>query len=179
MKKNLLLLVFAALAYKGSNAQVENTSYINSSNEKVLQFSMVLPVHKKEAWKYFSEDEKLVKWIAPVAHIELKNGGSLVTNYDKTKPLTDSSAIALSIPGYLAEELIIFKVELNNYFSKKLQAEDQYLQEFIRLEPAGAGKTRIISSMTGWGSGTDWDKAYFFFEKGNKWTYQALTDLFK
>ena len=28
--------------------------------------------------------------------------------------------------------------------------------------------------MIGWGTGKEWDDAYVFFAKGNKWTYEEL-----
>lgn len=134
---------------------------------------------KKEAWKFFSEDAKLAQWIAPVAHIELKSGGYILTNYDKTKSLADSSSIKLGIISYLQHELLILKVDLNNNFSKKVQDEDQLLQEIIQFIPIAPGKTKIISSMIGWGQGKDWDKTYDFFLKGNEWTYKELLKVLK
>ena len=162
-----------------SNAQVENTSYINQSKEKVLQLSVIVPLDKKEAWELFTQDAKLSQWIAPVAHIELKSGGYIITNYDKTKALSDSSSIRLGIISYLENELLILKVELNNNFSKKVQAEDDNLQEIIQFVTVAPGKTKIISSMTGWGQGQDWEKTYDFFVKGNEWTYQELLKLLR
>ena len=172
----LLLSFFFSIT---SDAQIENTSYVNKSHERVLQFSFVVPVEITEAWKYFTIDSKLSEWIAPVAHIELKSGGSIVTNYDKTKPLTDSSSIKLGIISYLEDELLILKVNLNNNFSSKVQEEDQNLQEIIQFIPGGPGKTRIISSMIGWGEGKDWDNTYDFFVRGNEWTYNELLKRFK
>lgn len=160
-------------------AQVTNTSYLNQSNEKVLQLSVLVPLDVKEVWKYFSSDSKLTEWIAPVAHIELKNGGYILTNYDKTKALTDSSSIRLGIISYLENELMILKVDLNNNFSGKLQNEDQHLQEIIQFVSVAPGKTKIISSMIGWGEGKDWDKAYEFFVRGNEWTYKELLKVIK
>lgn len=157
-----------------SKAQVENTSYINNSNERVLQLSIVVPLEVKEVWKYFSTDSGLSEWIAPVAHIELKNGGYIITNYDKTKTLSDSSSIRLGIISYLENELLILKVDLNDNFSKKQQEEDQYLQEIIQFVSVAPGKTKIISSMVGWGEGKDWKKTYDFFVRGNEWTYNEL-----
>jgi hypothetical protein len=172
----LFLFVFSVFILK---AQVENTSYINKSNEKVLQLTITVPLEIKEAWKLFTVDSKLSKWIAPVAHIELKNGGYLLTNYDKTKMLSDSSSIRLGIISYLENELLIFKVNLNNNFSQVVQDEDQNLQEIIQFVPIDSGKTKIISSMVGWGRGKDWDKTYNFFVKGNEWTYKELLKLLK
>jgi hypothetical protein len=172
----LLLVLFTSLT---SKAQIENTSYINASKEKVLRLAMIVPMEVKEAWKYFSSDSLLSKWIAPLAHIELKNGGYLITNYDQSKSLDDSSSIKLGIVSYLENELIIFKVDLNSNFSKKVQEEDQNLQEIIQFIPVKGGKTKIVSSMIGWGEGKDWEKTYDFFVQGNEWTYTELLKLMK
>ena len=60
-----------------------------------------------------------------------------------------------------------------------MQDEDANLQELIQFKDAGNGKTKIISSMIGWGKGEDWDKAYSFFVRGNGWTYEQLYKAFK
>ena len=73
-----------------------------------------------------------------------------------------------------SDEITVLKVDLNDNFSKKLQEEDQNLQEVIQFVSAGTGKTKIISSMIGWGPGKDWEKTYDFFLKGNEWTYKEL-----
>jgi len=165
MKKTTLFLVICIITTLYLNAQIENTSYVNNAGEKVLRFSFVVPLERKQAWEYFTNDEKLATWISPVVHIDLKCGGSMVTNYDKNKPLTDSTSIRLGIPAYLQEEMMIFKVELNNFFTKKAQDEDSNLQEIVQFEAVSPGKTKITSSMIGWGKGEDWDKTYDFLQK--------------
>lgn len=172
-----LLLVLCMSFTQGQ--KIKNTSYITPGGEKVLRLEIILQCDKKKAWEYFTKDELLQKWIAPVAHIELKTGGYILTNYDKTKSLEDSSAIRLPIINYLPEELLTLKVDLNNNFPKSVQDEDVNLQELIQFKDAGNGKTKIISSMIGWGSGEDWDKAYSFFVRGNTWTYEQLYKAFK
>lgn len=179
MKKTSLFLTLCLISSITSKAQVENTSYINQSNEKVLQLSIVVPLDKKEVWAFFSQDAKLSQWIAPLAHIELKSGGYIVTNYDKTKALSDSSSIKLGIISYLDNELLILKVKLNNNFSQRVQGEDENLQEIIQFVSPAPGKTKIISSMIGWGEGKDWEKTYDFFLKGNEWTYKELLKILK
>ncbi|MEP7322324.1 MAG: SRPBCC domain-containing protein [Saprospiraceae bacterium] len=158
---------------------VKNTSYVTQTGEKVLRLETILPVDKKEAWQLFTTDESLKKWVAPVAHIELKTGGYLVTNYDKTKSLSDSSSIKLTIINYLEQELLTFKVELNDNFSKSAQNEDGNLQEIIQFITEGPKKTKIISSMIGWGQGDDWTKTYNFFVRGNIYTYEELIKIVK
>lgn len=174
MKKILSLTFLSFISSLLLDAQVGNTSYINNSNEKVLQLSVVVPLDKKEAWELFTRDEKLTKWIAPKAHIELKSGGYILTNYNPDKDLSDSSSIRLGILSFLDNRLLVLKVKLNDNFPKKVQEEDANLQEIIEFDSIAPQKTKIISSMIGWGNGMDWENAYKFFEKGNTWTYNEL-----
>ena len=177
--KIFLMILFALIVFVANGQAVQNTSYTMQNGEKVLQLEAVLPIDKKEAWQLFTTDENLMKWIAPVAHIELKTGGYILTNYDKTKPLSDSSSIRLDIINYLENELLTLKVNLNGSFSKKTQAEDGNLQEIIQFEYVGPKETKIISSMIGWGQGEDWEKTYGFFNRGNTWTYEEILKIYR
>ncbi|MEP7251389.1 MAG: hypothetical protein ABI683_03390 [Ginsengibacter sp.] len=171
----LIAGIFLGFLVCSANAQqVENTSYTTASGEKVLKLEMVVPINRMAAWDYFTKDDLLKKWIAPLAHIDLKTGGFILTNYDKEKSLEDSSSIRLVIINYLEGELLTLKVKLNDNFPKSVQNEDGNLQELIQFKDEGNGKTRIISSMIGWGNGDDWNKTYNLFVKGNTWTYEEL-----
>jgi hypothetical protein len=173
----IVIIFFSVLNVNGQS--VDNTSYITQTGEKVLRLEVILPVDIKEAWNLFTDDNQLKRWIAPLAHIELKNGGYIITNYDETKSLTDSTAIKLNIINYIQDEMITLKVNLNNDFPGNIKEEDQNLQEIIQLVYIEPKKTKIISSMLGWGQGEDWEKTYRFFEKGNIWTYEEMKKLFQ
>ncbi|WP_148041473.1 hypothetical protein [Kaistella daneshvariae] len=123
--------------------------------------------------------KKLRKWIAPLAHIELKAGGYIITNYDKSKSLSDSSSIKLPITSFIDKEILVLKVILNDNFVKSVRESDENLQEVIQFIKVDEKHTKIVSSMIGWGKGTDWDKAYEFFAKGNEWTYKELLKNYK
>lgn len=158
--------------------EVSDTSYMTSTGEKVLRLEVVLPVGKAEAWKLFSTEEGWKRWAAPVVSMDFKVGGQVLTNYDKSKRAGDLGTIRLPIINYLEGEMITLKVILNESFADRARQEDKNLQEVIQLFDAGQGRTRVVSSMVGWGTGPDWDKTYEFFRKGNRWTYQQLLKLF-
>ena len=179
MKKILLVALIILCALFVNAQSVKNTSYTTKSGEKVLRLELELPIDKASAWELFTNDSALQKWIAPLAHIELKTGGSIITNYDKNKTLSDSSSIKLGIINYIENELITFKVNLNDHFALSVRNEDGNLQEIVQFIDSGQGKTKIISSMIGWGQGPEWDKTYNFFVKGNTWTYEEMSKLFK
>ena len=178
MRKTLIVTCLALCGLFTHAQKVTNTSYMTQAGEKVLRLEMTVPVDKSKAWELFTNDSELKKWIAPLAHIELKTGGYILTNYDSTKSLSDPSSIKLGIINYLEKELLTLKVKLNNSFPLSTQNEDENLQEIIQLKNAGDGGTKIISTMVGWGVGPDWDKTYGFFEKGNTWTYEEIAKLF-
>jgi hypothetical protein len=152
---------------------------VNKSGEKVLRIESILPVDIKTAWEYFTVDEKLKKWIAPLAHIELRTGGFIITNYDINKNLSDSSSIKLPIVCLIDDELIVLKVNLNTIFPAGVRKTDENLQEVIQFVKIDDHKTKIISSMIGWGNSKEWEKTYDFFAKGNEWTYKELLKCFK
>ena len=179
MRTFLLLITLSIFTYSEIKAQVSNSSYVTQTGEKVLQLSIIVPIAKNEAWKLFTTDEGLKKWIAPVAKIDFKTGGSIWTNYDKSKKFDDSTSIKLGIINYLQNEMLTLKVNLNKNFPKQIREQDKNLQEIIQIVDTGNGKTKIISSMLGWGTGIEWDNAYKFFEKGNDWTFSEILDLFK
>ena len=166
----LLCLLAPSLAAQ----EVKNTSYVTSTGERVLRLECVVPVAREEAWRLFTTVEGLKKWIAPVVAIDFRVGGQLLTNYDKTKAPGDAGTIRLPILNYLESELLTLKVELNESFASKVVKEDENLQEIIQFIDQGKGRTRLISSMIGWGTGPEWDKTYQFFAKGNLWTYKEL-----
>ncbi len=171
-----IFLLLSGIVY-GQN--IKNTSYTTHSGERVLRLECTLPVSITEAWQSFTLDGKLKKWMAPLAHIELRSGGYILTNYDTTKKLSDSSSIGLPIMSFIENELLVLKVNLNNHFVKSVRESDGNLQEIIQFKKIGENHTKIVSSMIGWGVGPDWEMTYDFFLKGNLWTYEELLKNYK
>jgi hypothetical protein len=157
---------------------VRDTSTQTGSGERVLRIQSTVPVSRDEVWKAFTTPDGLKKWIAPVVAIDLRTGGSLSTNYDKTATIGAPRTIRMGILNYLEGEMITFRVTLNDQFSAKVRSEDGNLQEIVQIMPLPNGTTKVISSMVGWGVGKDWDETYKFFAKGNLWTYQQFVKSF-
>ena len=179
LTKLIVITVFTVASFSVYSQTMKNTSYKNQSGEKVLRLEFIIPISVTEAWELFTIDEKLKKWIAPQVHIELKSGGYILTNYDKSKSLSDSSSIKLPIISFIDNEILILKVILNDNFVTSVRESDTNLQEVIQFIKVDNSHTKIVSSMLGWGKGIDWDTTYNFFERGNEWTYQELLKNYK
>jgi hypothetical protein len=172
-----MIVVAAVLAQSAVGAaaqEVHNTSYISKTGERVLRIETVVPASVENVWKAWTTPQELVKWIAPVVAIDLKNGGTISTNYDEKSIIGNAGTIQLPIINYLEKEVITLKVNLNESFPKRVRDEDRNLQEIVQIVNLGNGKTKIVSSMVGWGTGKDWDQTYDFFARGDEWTYRQL-----
>ena len=171
------ILVVAVVAPSHPNAaaqEVRNTSYSTKSGERVLRIETVMPATPENVWKAWTAPQELSKWIAPVVAIDLRIGGTLSTNYDQKATIGNPGTIQLPIINYIEKQLITLKVNLNDKFPKKVRDEDHNLEEIVQIVDLGDGKTKVVSSMVGWGAGEDWDQTYDFFARGNEWTYRQL-----
>ena len=165
---------FAQSVSRAPAQDVHNTSYVTKSGERVLRIETVVPGTAESVWKAWTDPQELSKWIAPVVAIDLKTGGTISTNYDQKATIGDQGTIQLPIINYVEQQLITLKVNLNDKFPKKVRDEDRNLQEIVQIVDLGGGKTEVVSSMVGWGTGKDWDQTYDFFARGNEWTYRQF-----
>jgi len=176
--KVVLTVALVLVGIEASAQEVRNTSYTTKTGERVLRIETVVSVPAEEVWNAWTTPQGLSKWIAPVVAVDLKIGGKIQTNYDPKAKIGGAGTIELPIINYIEKQLITLKVDLNDSFPKKVRDEDRNLQEIVQIVDLGTGKTRITSSMVGWGSGKEWDDAYSFFARGNEWTYQQLAKHF-
>ncbi len=156
-----------------------NRSFVSPNGERFLRFEMEVDTPITAVWKAIATEEGVKTWMAPVAKFDLKIGGTVQTNYYPNAKIGDAGTITLGIINYIPNELLIYKITLNDVFPEKCRKEDKNLQEIIQLKPLTGNKTKVISTMVGWGAGKEWDETYTFFEKGNKWSYQQLIKRFK
>jgi uncharacterized protein YndB with AHSA1/START domain len=178
MKRSILAAI--ALASLMGSAAVSAASEVRAStvsmasNERAVRVEATWSQSPEITWKYFATEDGLRCWAAPVVRLDLRIGGSLQTNYDKKAAIGDAGTISLGIVNYVENELMTYRVKLNDEFPAQLRSEDGNLQEIIQLQRLRNGGTRLVSTMVGWGNGSDWDKAIAFFAKGNEWSYKQL-----
>ena len=158
--------------------RVLNKSFVSTTRERFLRLELIVNTPIREVWKAFTTEEGMKTWMSPVVKADFRIGGSVKTNYNKNAIIGDKGTITLGITNYIPDELITYKVTLTDAFPEKCRMEDQNLQEIVQFKSLGKEKTKIISNMIGWGIGKEWDETYFFFEKGNEWSYEQLIKRF-
>lgn len=146
------------------------------AGDRKLVTSGIVDATPHELWQAFTVDGEIVKWMVPVAHMDLKIGGTLETSYDEHAKIGDPKNIRHTILSYEPDRMLSFTFTMPAMFKKAHEENGHWV--VVNFEPLSAQKTRVTETIYGWGEGADWDKAYAFFDKGDAWTMEQLQKRF-
>ena len=148
-----------------------------TAGERILRTETVVPAPVAEVWKALTTKDGIQSWMAPVAEIDLRLGGTLKTNYNPQAKIGEPGAIVHRILCYEPERMLATQFTAPEGAPPEAKLAQQTWVVY-RLEPLAAGETRVTVSMMGWGQGPEWDRSYAFFEKGNAWEMEQLVKHF-
>jgi uncharacterized protein YndB with AHSA1/START domain len=145
---------------------VKDSSFTEPNGERVLQESIVVDAPASSVWKAFTDEATIRAWNAPLAHIDLRNGGTIEESYDPNARLGGPQSVRHRIITYLPERLLVLR---NLSAPPGLPGADLYptIIQIITLDPLGDQQTLVALSGAGYGAGADYDKLYAYFRKGN------------
>jgi len=145
------------------------------SEERVLRLEKLVHAPVGEVWKAFTTSEGARHWMAPVAEVDLRLGGSIRTNYKADSKPGDAGTIVHRILSYEPGRMISTQFTAPEGAAAPARTA-QAVWWVARMEPLPDGNTRLTHTGIGWGEGPEWDAAYQFFERGNAWTLQQLVN---
>ncbi len=165
-----------AAAGAGHAAEVRNSSFVEPNGERVLQLSIEIAAPAARVWKGFVDEETLRHWNAPVAHVDLRNGGEIEESYDPKARLGGGQTIHHRILTYLPERLLVLQ---NISTPPGLPGAAAYpkIVQVIQLEPLAGDRTRVTLSGAGYGGDAASSQLYAFFVEGNAGYLQSLKTL--
>jgi uncharacterized protein YndB with AHSA1/START domain len=156
----------AEAAEAAKSPDISDTSFVTSDGARTLQESVVIDASAATVWKAFADTEEFKRWNSPVAHVDLRVGGSLEASYDPKHALGDPDNIKHKIITFLPGRLIVFQ---NIQAPHALPGAEAFQKTVtvIQYEPLGEARTRVTVSSTGWGNDPASDRLYRFFQGGN------------
>ena len=153
---------------------------IDSRNEdRVLVQVEEFDIPVGELWSFYTKSDQVVRWMAPVAQVELSAGGSIRTNYNPCAKVGDKGTIDLKIVAYVPERRLILQSDLEpqreaTWMNETVYANRDRLFNLIEFEELENGRSRIVSWGLGYGQGEEWATMISFFEQGNAFSYGQL-----
>ncbi len=171
-----LILALAAsggAAAAGKYPDVRDTSMVDAQGSRVLQLSIELKAPAKAVWDAFMDAPTVRRWSAPLAQIDLRQGGTLEESYDAKAPLGGPDNIRHEIIAYVPGRTAVFR---NTNAPHQLPGRDLYhnVVSILQVDDLGAGRSRLTLSQAGYAAGADYDKLYAFFSEDNAELMESL-----
>ncbi|WP_340589451.1 SRPBCC family protein [Erythrobacter alti] len=150
-----------------------------AEGEQALMQSLVLDAPVDEVWSRFTTSEGAASWMAPVAEVDLRSGGTISTNYNACATTQDSGTITLDIVNLVPERFLILQTDLSAssdaaWMNEAILERSPDMANLIEFEALGEGQTRVTSWGLGYGTGEEWEQVIGFFIAGNEWSFGQL-----
>jgi uncharacterized protein YndB with AHSA1/START domain len=161
---HLLSLAFALTLLPGSSLAQADDRLVHEG---------VVNAAPAQVWAAFTTREGLESWMTAHAAIDLKVGGSMKTQYDPKRTVSDSTAIQNTILSYEPMRMLSFKV------SKAPAAFPfpnaiKHMWTVVYFESEGDTATRVREVSLGFGGDDEGKRMREFFDRGNAYTLQEL-----
>ena len=169
-----------ALALAGAPAMatpaapdVADTSTVDSTGARVLQLSIDLEASPKAVWDAFTDAATIRRWEAPLAIVDLRQGGTMEESYNAKAAPGDPENIRHDIIAYVPGQMLVFR---NTNAPSALPGRELYKKvvSILQVQDLGAGRSRLVLSQTGYAKGPDYDRLYAFFSEDNAELMETL-----
>lgn len=170
-----------ALLGASANAQTPPTDGVidAGSEDRILVHFEEFDASVGELWSLYTKSEDVARWMAPVAQVDLRAGGSIRTHYDPCSNIGDAGTITLNILAYVPEKRLFLQADLKpqreaSWMNPVVYENRDRLYNLIEFEALEGGRTRIVSWGLGYGQSEEWATMISFFEQGNAYSYGQL-----
>ena len=169
----LALVAVGAAGAEAKYPDVRNTSMLDAQGARVLQLSIDLDAPAKAAWSAFMDAPTVRRWEAPLAEIDLRQGGTMEESYSAKAKLGDPDNIRHDIIAYVPGQVAVFR---NTNAPSRLPGRELYKRvvSIVQVQDLGGGRSRLSISQTGYASGPEFDKLYAFFSEDNAELMESL-----
>jgi len=175
-----LVAILAVASVRAAQPEdVRDTSYVAPNGERVLELAIDVPAPVRDVWNAFATSAGFASWAAPVAHVDLRDGGMIESSYDRAAQIGAPGNIRNAIVLVVPERLIVMR----NVQAPPKTSFDvptfQKLHTFVTLTPTGPAATRVTLQNPGYRDGPSYDGVYAAFKGGNTWTLMKLRERFE
>ena len=144
---------------------VHDTSFKEPNGERVLQLYVDVNAAPHCVWNSFADEDAIKAHGVKLAHVDMRNGGTIEEGFSETAKLGANETIRHHIIAYLPERLLVLRNEATPPGPPHAELYRNIVQ-VISVEPHGK-QTRLTLSHTGYGTGADYDQLYAFFHNIN------------
>ena len=180
----LTLLFVLAVGSKPATAQppaadtrIDSSIEHTASGQRILlhRFEVAAPVER--VWKAYTTAEGWRSWAAPLAEVDLRVGGSILTHYDPAATIGDPGTNRLEIVNFVPERLLTLQADLSENWPEVLKEDAEGLYNVILFESRGEGTTAVESYGLGYRDRPEYDDLLGFFRSANERLLEGLVQI--
>ena len=155
-----------------TNSQIEKTD----AGDFILIQELELNASVEKVWAAYTTSEGWQAWVAPVAEVDLRIGGTIRTNYREGGKLTDNDANTLHIVNYVPNRLLTLQAEVSANWPDILKEQEKQMYNVILFEVIDENTTKLTSYGVGYKDTPEMEKLLEFFVSANESTMEKLVD---
>jgi uncharacterized protein YndB with AHSA1/START domain len=130
--------------------------------ERAIDKEVVIAATAEQAWQAWTTREGITSFFAPDAEIDAKVGGAFHIYINPLAPPGSKGADDMRFMALQRPTMLSFDWNAPPTIPE-IRAQRTFV--VVRLTPAGEKQTRVTLHHTGWGEGSEWDKAYAYFDR--------------
>ena len=140
----------------------------------MLVEEIVIEAPVADVWSAYTTEEGYTAWAAPKARIDLRVGGTILTQYGADAEVGDPGTNTLHIVNYVPERVLTLRAEIADNWPEVMKQDGERLTNIILFEALSPKRTRVESYGVGYGTSPEYEGLLEFFRAANRPLYVEL-----
>ncbi|MEM7311287.1 MAG: SRPBCC domain-containing protein [Planctomycetota bacterium] len=159
---------------KAERAPIQSRVDVLETGERIVVEEVLIDAPLSEVWRAYTTEEGYTAWAAPKARIDLRVGGTILTQYAPDAEIGDAGTNTLHILNYVPERLLTLKAEVADNWPEVMKQDGDKLTNVILFEALSPTQTKVESYGVGYGTSPEYEQLLTFFLKANRQLYGEL-----
>lgn len=156
-------------------SHVAQDRYVNAPDERVLVKEISIPAPIDSVWSIWTTSAGVRAFLGAEANIELRPGGPFEIYFNMEAPVGQRGSEDCRVLSFQPKRMLSFEWNAPPQFGALRLKRTQVV---IRFEPLGETAVGITLAHLGWGTGSEWDKLYDYFDQAWSRVLQACRSHF-
>ncbi|HED66848.1 MAG TPA: SRPBCC domain-containing protein [Planctomycetes bacterium] len=144
------------------------------TGERILVEEILIDAPLAEVWRAYTTEEGYTAWAAPKARIDLRVGGTILTQYGADAEIGDPGTNTLHIVNYVPERVLTLRAEIADNWPEVMKQDGDRLTNVILFDALSPTRTRVESFGIGYGDSPEYEELLEFFLTANRSLYVEL-----
>jgi uncharacterized protein YndB with AHSA1/START domain len=155
------------LVLSGADSIAAQASRAKKQKERVISLSIEINAPVDDVWKQWTTTDGLERFFAPQTKVELRPLGVFEVYFLPSAPVGQRGAEGNLILAIQPNEMLTFTWDAPPTWPEVRRHRTFVTLRFKRIGPA---KTRLTFLQSGWGTTSDWDEVYRYFDRAGRTT---------